>query len=114
MFTVGIFSTHLPYLAFVFFYAFFFLFVNPGKASGEPDGEAALKTTTQHTYYYITSTEEDHNFDNDSTTGLYSDFNFEVFFKVKIKLFSFNFQKYLQNFSCFARFSRPPPAALLY
>ncbi|MDD4107111.1 MAG: hypothetical protein PHH93_00135 [Prolixibacteraceae bacterium] len=25
MFTVGIFTTHLPYIAFVFFYAFFFL-----------------------------------------------------------------------------------------
>ncbi len=26
MFTIGIFSTHLPYIAFVFFYAFFFFF----------------------------------------------------------------------------------------
>ena len=26
MFTVGLFSTHIPYLVFVFFYAFFFLF----------------------------------------------------------------------------------------
>lgn len=26
MFTVGLFTTHIPYIAFVFFYAFFFLF----------------------------------------------------------------------------------------
>jgi len=33
MFTIGIFSTHLPYIAFVFFYALFFLF-GVQKSSG--------------------------------------------------------------------------------
>jgi len=43
MFTVGIFSTHLPYIAFVFFYAFFFLFGIQKASAVEVNGEASIK-----------------------------------------------------------------------
>jgi hypothetical protein len=39
MFTIGIFSTHLPYIAFVFFYAFFFLI----NFQQNPEGELNKK-----------------------------------------------------------------------
>lgn len=39
MFTIGIFSTHLPYVAFVFFYALFFLFGIRDHSAAGPAGK---------------------------------------------------------------------------
>jgi hypothetical protein len=45
MFTVGIFTTHIPYIAFVVFYAWFLLFGIGKAASGEIEtGEKYCKT----------------------------------------------------------------------
>ncbi|MCG6187192.1 hypothetical protein [Maribellus maritimus] len=45
MFTIGIFSTHIPYIAFVLFYAYFFVAGINKAVSGEiPSGEDFHKT----------------------------------------------------------------------
>ncbi|MDD2380076.1 MAG: hypothetical protein WCY58_09030 [Mariniphaga sp.] len=45
MFTVGIFSTHIPYLAFVFFYALFFLFGLQKEPFGNATSEENVLTS---------------------------------------------------------------------
>ena len=45
MFTIGIFSTHIPYIAFILFYAYFFVAGVNKAVSGEiPNGENVIKT----------------------------------------------------------------------
>jgi len=60
MFTVGIFSTHLPYIAFVFFYAFFFIFGIQKASAGEVSGEASVKILSLKTDAH-TNFSEGHN-----------------------------------------------------
>ena len=64
MFTFGLFSTHMPYVVMVVFYALYFLFASPsfnavGDNTAETDGETpVLVETVQHpvtpvsNYYY--------------------------------------------------------------
>ena len=62
MFTIGIFSTHLPYIAFVFFYAFFFFFNihnNPEDTVVKEKSENHLSVVyTTETDYYDLSDEQ--------------------------------------------------------
>ena len=62
MFTIGIFSTHLPYIAFVFFYAFFFFFnihENPEDTVVKEKSEYRMSVVnTTETDYYDLSNEQ--------------------------------------------------------
>jgi hypothetical protein len=52
MFTIGIFTTHLPYIAFVVFYAFFLLFGVNKASSGEiqwGENNVVIKAPTEET-----------------------------------------------------------------
>lgn len=52
MFTIGIFTTHLPYIAFVVFYAFFLLFGVNKASSGEiqwGENNIVIKAPTEET-----------------------------------------------------------------
>ncbi|SHF58345.1 hypothetical protein SAMN05444274_106270 [Mariniphaga anaerophila] len=112
MFTIGIFTTHIPYIAFVCFYAFFFLFdyqknFDEEAAIGEKNirHEVALSANTQHG-------SDCENFDfNKQHSSIspkleqifYMDRKTKILIPVNEPLFSINI--------AFSYFSRPPPAA---
>lgn len=110
MFTFGIFSTHLPYLAFVFFYAFFFLF---GMQKVADDDLTDDEKYFRHHVIVVT----DHQLD--ANTG---QFNFNAFdfmqspekgrtFSVdrKTTFFYAPAEKLKPEIFYFSFFSRPPP-----
>jgi len=112
MFIIGIFSTHIPYLAFVFFYAFFFLFgyqkISDEKFPTEEKSNLhilALNTDSQFSNSKV-------NFDfNDSNVTISPEKRCMVFPNRKTELLippEKNIQQEDFNFFCF---SRPPPAA---
>jgi hypothetical protein len=110
MFTFGIFSTHLPYLAFVFIYAIFFFF-GIQKASGEQSAIEnrndilLIKTVskTDHSYRYDFSSFHGH---NDGKLQL-TDFKFPLRKIIKIIQRDENKILYSELFS--ALYCRPPP-----
>lgn len=112
MFTVGIFSTHLPYIAFVFFYAFFFLFGIPKATTGElSSGEKVLQTETQLVQNIVYSGEEDFSKNQVSHFYFYHSANFELAFREKPTFPDSHRLKVKQSDFCYSRFGRPPPAA---
>lgn len=112
MFTVGIFSTHLPYLAFVFFYAFFFLFGIPKATSGElTSSENILQSETHLVQNIVYSGDDDFSKNQDSHFHFYHSSNFELAPREKPRIPVLHREKVKQSDFCFARFCRPPPAA---
>jgi hypothetical protein len=112
MFTIGIFSTHIPYIAFVCFYAFFFLFGYQKIA--EEDTSTEVKFTRNE----LTTT-IDNQFSDNSRNSDFDDFqisnvpkNERIIYVDKIMKFRIppneQFQPEIFGFS---NFSRPPPAA---
>jgi len=111
MFTFGIFTTHLPYVAVVAFYAYFLIFGVNKALNGEIEiSDNSFKIELQ-------SDGSQENL-NDNTNFYYqNDFDFfkhsffeEIVFKRKIKYRNSFFAEILQsgfNISCF---SRPPPS----
>ena len=110
MFTFGIFSTHLPYIAFVFFYAFFFLSGIQKASAGELSNDtsfivAQTETTTiaGHTFKSDNPELSSYNITKIQLTA----FNFIK--GKKIKLYSHRNEKPGQLFFYSPLFSRPPP-----
>ena len=110
MFTVGIFSTHLPYVAFVLFYAFFFLFGIQKASAGElGGGENIIQAETSVVYIHDVGNHEEQSvaiFSHFYTTSelgrmFFADRKTKFFETVPVQLNPVNF--------CFSRFSRPPP-----
>jgi hypothetical protein len=112
MFTIGIFTTHIPYIAFVCFYALFFLFGYQKIA--EKDTSAEVKFTRNE----LTIT-MDNQFSDNSRSSDFNDFhlshipkNERLFYVDRITKFRIPPNEQIQpgNFG-FSNFSRPPPAA---
>ncbi len=111
MFTFGIFTTHLPYVAFVVFYAYFLLFgVNKANSGEIENGEKLCKTEWSI---------EKHISKDDVKAFHYSDFNCDEIRSHRYKTFhskpGISWPE-LQLTACvtsgfgFQLFSRPPPA----
>jgi len=110
MFTVGFFSTHLPYLAFVLFYAVFF-FIGIEKASADEYGEGEQIFPKE-----ISLTMD---FQRDVDSNDFYEYNayqkeninvllFPVYWKITLKYSEFISIKSAVYLSSY--FSRPPPA----
>lgn len=112
MFTFGIFTTHLPYVAFVVFYAYFLLFGVNKAVSGELEtGEKFCKTEWSV---------EKHINKDDVQAFHYSDFNCDNFRSHRYKTFhskpgiswpELQLTAYISGGFGFQLFSRPPPTA---
>ncbi len=111
MFTFGLFSTHIPYLAFVLFYAVFFFFgVEQTSAGGYEEGEQIVPKEISIAMDYKQHVDNDEYYGNDA------------YQKEKISMLFFFYCRqgkiiYPENISLkssvylFSYFSRPPPAA---
>jgi len=112
MFTVGLFSTHIPYLAFVVFYAFFFLFGIQKAHAGElSDTDKALVVKIS-----VVSSEQVTEAE-DGTCISYANFFYtkpaERYFSppaITCKLILCNTFSSISTEFDFSQFSRPPPA----
>lgn len=112
MFTIGIFSTHIPYIAFVCFYAFFFLFGFQKIAEEEtqPEKKITLNELTLN---------NDNQFSNTFKSFDFDDFNINngpiserIFYVDRLTKFRIPPNEQMQPLVFgFANFSRPPPAA---
>ncbi|MCG6187184.1 hypothetical protein [Maribellus maritimus] len=108
MFTIGIFSTHIPYIAFVLFYAYFFV----SGVQKAVDGEIPL--TDKCAFISEIQAEQDIlNQDSSNDTYNYKAFvvsDFERFiFKRKIK-YRIKTTKFFHSIAIFTSlFERPPP-----
>lgn len=109
MFTVGIFTTHLPYVAIVAFYAYFLIF-NVDKASDtdvstesviniEIDSENFNILPCYYTDLCLTCTK---NIQRNATLENHV-------FKRKLKHPDFIYSHYRHEYFCFSCISRPPP-----
>jgi hypothetical protein len=112
MFTIGIFSTHIPYVAFVFFYALFFLFSFQKVSSCEPEGnektismEISFTSIVQQGLQDEPPNSTDYHFY--TSFGRRETFNFDQ----KTHLLFLLTEEADSFFFCLAQFSRPPPAA---
>ena len=111
MFTVGIFTTHIPYIAFVVFYAWFLLFGVSKAASGEIEtGEKYCKTEWVAEKHYDFSDSNSGNYY--VVQSLINNYGFEeIHFKQKIIYPEYAFHEHLQDYYCSSLFCRPPPVA---
>jgi hypothetical protein len=111
MFTFGIFTSHIPYIAVVAFYAYFLIFGVNKAVNGE------IQVSDNQFITEVQSTSIDADFNTDSNFHYQNDFDFyvhshfeESVFKRKIKYRNSFFAETLQtgfNKSCY---SRPPPS----
>lgn len=112
MFTVGLFTTHIPYIAFVCFYAFFFLF---GYQKISDEKFPAKEKFNAHTFVFNT----DNQFSNNKVNFDFNDFSGTFSSEKRGKVFPNRKAEFLilpektiqQNDFKFFCFSRPPPAA---
>ena len=110
MFTVGIFSTHIPYIAFVLFYAYFLVAgVNKAVAGEISSGEEFCKTEIFVTNTFDkTEIDTYHYFCNISDKQKNNDFDFLIY-KPKIKYREYS-GKIPKDYYYSPLFNRPPPA----
>lgn len=111
MFTFGIFTSHLPYVAVVAFYAYFLIFGVNKAINGEIQlSDNQFKTELQSSNSFA-DLNDDSNFYYQNNFDFYTHSQFEeIIFKRKIKYQNSFFAELLQtgfNTSCF---SRPPPS----
>lgn len=110
MFTFGIFTTHLPYLAFVFFYVFFLFVGIPKASSGELSGkEEKIYTVTEVVQDYAFPAKETDPGQPGITFSLRRLTDFELTPGEKIRFRTFYSSTRRNGKFCYARFSRPPP-----
>lgn len=110
MFTVGIFSTHLPYIAFVFFYAYFFIFGIQKATNGELSNDEKTLLTEARVIDHFDTTSQQYSFH-------YADFQLiknqtsqkKYIFEKRIKQSCFIRDKLVNTNFSFPLFSRPPP-----
>ncbi|MBN1822218.1 MAG: hypothetical protein JXR31_10410 [Prolixibacteraceae bacterium] len=108
MFTFGIFTTHIPYIAFVVFYAYFLLFGINKASSGEIAGSEQKIIYTNSAVKYI-----------DNTDGHASYFNFiksesdkfkhKLTFNKEIRTWYVKSVIFKKEYFCNSDFCRPPP-----
>ena len=111
MFTIGIFTTHLPYIAFVVFYAYFLLFGVNNASSGEiqwGENQIILKAPAEQ----ITgaNSTDFSNYKYHEGAGIFSPGSNDFFvYKEHIQHASFYPENIRQCYFSQALFSRPPP-----
>jgi len=112
MFTVGIFSTHLPYIAFVTFYAYFFLVGIPKASGGDlSSDESVFSFETNFVQKYDFSDQYDYNIDQISQVYFYHSTNSVFTSEKKLLFLNTHQQKVKQNLLSYSEFCRPPPEA---
>ncbi len=111
MFTFGIFSTHLPYIAFVLFYGFFFLVgIEKASAGDLGEGQQIIPEVISVSVDVLPDVDDIEVHKCNFFTGE-PDFEQLLLYEIKKNLYS------IQNTSLkrwdyrFLRFSRPPPVA---
>ena len=111
MFTVGIFSTHIPYIAFLLFYAYFFIGGINKAASGEiSTGENYIKTEIYSREIPVKPDTDTYHFFCKISTGT-KYYRFEDFlFKRKINYPEYSSVKIHSDYYASSLFNRPPPA----
>ncbi|MBN1985714.1 MAG: hypothetical protein JW761_05385 [Prolixibacteraceae bacterium] len=112
MFITGIFSTHIPYIAFLLFYAYFFVAGVNKAVSGEfPAEENFCKTEIYASDTFTASDIDTYHFfskvSDCSGLGKYEDF----LFKQKINYPGYSDSEFNPEFCFETLFCRPPPAA---
>jgi len=113
MFTVGIFTTHIPYVAFVVFYAFFFLFGVKAPVEENIQVNNSKFNIELQTSKSFADTNAGSNFHYQTDTDFSKHTNFEdSLFKRKLNhqctLITVHWQYCLYN----SLFSRPPPSLI--
>lgn len=111
MFTFGIFTTHLPYIAMVAFYAYFLIFGVNKAANGEIQiSDSKFKTELQSSRSYA-DLNDDSNFYYQNDFDFYAHSHFEEsIFKRKIKYQDSFITETLQTGFYTSHYSRPPPS----
>jgi hypothetical protein len=110
MFSVGIFSTHIPYIAFVAFYAYFLLFgINQSSSGKFQTADKVLKIEFQSEKYYASSSSNLSYFDTAEVAVLRKMAFDEMLFKRKRTVFAVSDSKSQQNNYWATHFCRPPP-----
>ena len=109
MFTVGIFTTHIPYIAFVVFYAYFILFGINKASSGELSAtDSEIKTQITFSPNSNKSIQDTYNY------HAYGDFipnNFnDIVFTRQVFLPKIYLNKFRSAEIYIATFCRPPPS----
>ncbi len=111
MFTIGIFTTHLPYIAFVVFYAFFLLFGVNKASSGEiqlSENNFILKAPP--TEFYENEAADFSSYHSREKADIFSPGAADFFvFKENIQHAAFYPENIRQCYFSQALFSRPPP-----
>jgi len=110
MFTIGIFSTHLPYIAFVVFYAYFLIFGVEKASNGELTiGETQFKSEIQLSKSEVNITIDSHYFYHNISgisTPVYHD---PFIFKRKVNYPHIYSSENPHFFYSNSLFNRPPP-----
>jgi len=113
MFTVGIFTTHIPYVAFVVFYAFFFLFgVNTAGNEDIEISDSRFKIELQASKSFSDSNiSSSFHYHSDIDFSKYDNFE-ESLFKRKLNHQCNLSTVHWQYCLCNSLFSRPPPSRI--
>jgi hypothetical protein len=112
MFTVGIFSTHIPYLAFVFFYVYFFIFGVQKASNGELSSyEKTILSESRLIHQFDHSANKQNFHYHEFYAILNPNVNRKIQFEKKIKQGCFIRNQINNPNFTFSFFNRPPPAA---
>ncbi len=111
MFTVGIFSTHLPYIAFVLFYGFFFIAGIEKASEGDlGEGQQIIPDIISVSADTFTDVDDYDPFDFTCSAGT-AEFQQLILYGEKLYLLYCNNSSITIAGFCFSWFSRPPPVA---
>ena len=113
MFTVGIFTTHIPYVAFVVFYAFFFLFDINAPAKEEvqiSDSKFKIELQTSKSFADANAVSNFH-YHTDFDFSTHKNFE-KSLFKRKLNHQCAVITVHWQYHLCNSLFSRPPPSLI--
>lgn len=110
MFTVGLFSTHLPYIAFVFFYAYFLIFGIQKASNGDFSNDEKTLLAEARIIDHFDTVSQQNSFH-------YANFNLieskasekKLLLEKRIKYNCFIRDKLVNTKFLFPLFSRPPP-----
>jgi len=112
MFTIGIFSTHIPYIAFVLFYAYFFVAgINKAVAGEIPPDENFHKTEIYASENFVDLEIDTYHFFCDISERTRSAWFEDFLFKRKVKIPEFSYTGFRKEIYFESSFCRPPPVA---
>lgn len=112
MFTLGIFTTHIPYIALVVFYAFFWVFGVNKASSGEiqmGENRISIEIPTLETINEIVQHDSYNAQNHFDQFFLPPDYNTSFSALQKLRYKVLHLEKQRQNHTYAVLFSRPPP-----